>query len=122
LPSSAELLGLGGGFLVAVGYVPQIVRVWRLRDAREISLPFNVLSLSGTALWLAYGLALGLLSVILWNSVNCVLLSLLLVVKLKFGMGPRGGSIPESRIGPALNNRTRTRVKHGTGTALLLPD
>ena len=95
--SSAELLGLGGGLLVALGYIPQILRVWRLRDAKEISLPFNVLSLSGTALWLAYGVSLGLLSVILWNSVNCILLLLLLTVKLKFGMGRPIHAVP----GPA---------------------
>ena len=91
--SDAELFGLGGGFLVALGYVPQILRVWRLRDAKEISLTFNLLFLSGTALWLAYGLALGLPSVVLWNSVNCILLVLLLAVKLKFGMD-RGPPMP----------------------------
>ncbi len=92
--SNAELLGLGGGLLVAVGYVPQILRVWKLRDAKEISLPFNLLSLGGTALWLAYGVSLGLLSVILWNSVNCILLLLLLAVKLKFGMGRGASTVP----------------------------
>jgi len=82
-----ELLGLVAGFLVSLGLVPQILRVWKLRDAKEISLPFNLLSLGGTILWLTYGLALGLPSVILWNGVNCVLYVVLLSVKLKYGMG-----------------------------------
>jgi len=85
-----EVLGLAAGFLVSLGLVPQILRVWRLRDAQEISLPFNLLSLAGTALWLTYGLAQGLLSVIVWNGVNCVLYLILLSVKLRYGMG-RGG-------------------------------
>jgi MtN3 and saliva related transmembrane protein len=87
MTSYPELIGLAAGFLVALGYVPQILRVWRLRDAQQISLPFNLLSFSGTALWLGYGLVLGLPSVIIWNLVNCMLLSLLLTVKLKYGMG-----------------------------------
>jgi MtN3 and saliva related transmembrane protein len=82
----AEAIGLGAGFLVSFGLVPQILRVWRMRDAQEISLPFNLLSLAGTALWLTYGLLLGLLSVILWNGVNCVLYVILLSVKLRYGM------------------------------------
>jgi len=83
-----ELLGLAAGFLVSFGLVPQILRVWRLRDAKEISLPFDLLSLGGTVLWLTYGLSLGLLSVILWNGVNCILYLILLSVKLKYGMAP----------------------------------
>jgi len=82
-----EVLGLAAGFLVSLGLIPQILRVWKLRDAREISLPFNLLSLGGTALWLIYGVLLGLLAVILWNGVNCILYVLLLSVKLRYGMG-----------------------------------
>ncbi len=82
-----EGIGLVAGFLISFGLVPQILRVWKLRDAQEISLPFNLLSLAGTVLWLAYGILLGLLSVMIWNGVNCVLYVILLSVKLKFGMG-----------------------------------
>jgi len=82
-----EVLGLTAGFLVSLGLVPQILRIWRLKDAKEISLPFNLLSLGGTALWLTYGLVQGLLSVIIWNGVNCILYLIFLSVKLRYGMG-----------------------------------
>ena len=81
-----EILGLVAGMFVALGLVPQIVRVWRLKSAQEISLLFNLLFPIGTILWLAYGLFLGLISVIVWNGANSALLMLLLTVKLKFGM------------------------------------
>ena len=81
-----EALGLAAGFFVSLGLVPQIVRVLKLRDARQISLPFNLLSLGGTVLWLAYGILLGLLAVVFWNGVNCILYIILLSVKLKYGM------------------------------------
>jgi len=83
---AADVLGLVAGLLISVGLVPQILRVLKLRDARQISLPFTLLSLAGTALWLAYGILLGLLAVVFWNGVNCVLYVILLSVKLKFGM------------------------------------
>jgi MtN3 and saliva related transmembrane protein len=82
----SEALGLIAGFLVSLGLVPQIVRVLRLRDAQQISLPFNLLSLGGTVLWLAYGILLGLLAVVFWNGINCILYLILLSVKLKYGM------------------------------------
>ena len=84
--SQIEILGLVAGMFVAFGLIPQILRVWKLKSAREISLSFNLLSLIGTTLWLAYGLFLGLASVILWNGANDVLLILLLTMKLRYGM------------------------------------
>ncbi len=86
MTSDAELVGLAAGLLVACGLVPQVVRVWRMKDAHQISLGFNLITIGGIALWLAYGVLLGLLSVILWNAVNLVLYLSLLVVKLKYGM------------------------------------
>lgn len=81
-----EILGLVAGMFVALGLVPQILRVWRLKSAREISLSFNLFSLIGTTLWLAYGLFLGLTSLIVWNGANDALLILLLTMKLRYGM------------------------------------
>jgi MtN3 and saliva related transmembrane protein len=84
--SDVELIGLLAGLLVAAGLVPQILRVLKLRDAQEISLLFNLLTLVGTVLWLGYGITLGLTSVIIWNATNTVLLTILLMVKVKYGM------------------------------------
>jgi MtN3 and saliva related transmembrane protein len=86
MTSYTEIIGLSAGFLIAFGLVPQVLRVWRLRDAQEISLTFNLLSVGGTALWFTYGLSLGLLSVIIWNGVNLILYVSLLAVKLKLGL------------------------------------
>jgi MtN3 and saliva related transmembrane protein len=94
--STAEAAGLVAGFLIALALVPQIVRVWRLKDAREISLTFNLLTMAGTVLWFVYGAMLGLFSVMLWNGVNLVLQSGLLAVKLKYGMGRDGAAIKAS--------------------------
>ncbi|MDG7007738.1 MAG: hypothetical protein JRN06_05800 [Nitrososphaerota archaeon] len=88
--SGAESIGLIAGFFIAASFVPQIIRVWRLKDAQEISLAFNLLNLTGTVLWLGYGLVQSLLSVIVWNGADTVLVATLLVVKLKYGMKPRG--------------------------------
>ena len=88
--SFTEAIGLVAGLLISVGLVPQILRVLKLKDARQISLPFNLLTLGGTALWLVYGISLGLLSVTFWNGTNCALYVVLLSVKLKYGM--RGGA------------------------------
>jgi len=86
--SFAEYLGLLAGFLTTFSMVPQIVRVFRLKSAREISTSFTVLLLAGMLLWLAYGVVGGLLSVIVWNTVAAALVATLLYAKLRYGRHP----------------------------------
>ena len=83
--SLIESLGLIAGFLVTCSMVPQIIRVLKLRSAREISLLFTTLLLLGLIAWLIYGLYLGLLPVIVWNAIGAALAATLLYAKLRYG-------------------------------------
>ncbi len=82
---SAESLGFVAGALVTCSLIPQLVRVFKLRSAHEISLLFTTLLLAGIIIWLAYGILLRLTPVILWNAASVVLVTLLLYAKLKYG-------------------------------------
>lgn len=81
----AEYLGLIAGLLVTCSLIPQIIRVFRLRSAREISTVFTVLLLLGLVLWLVYGIILTLAPVIIWNAIGAVLAILLLYAKMRYG-------------------------------------
>lgn len=80
-----EFLGYGGGLFITVGFIPQAWRLFRLKSAREISLPFTILFLLGTISWLSYGIMLRLLPVMLWNTISLGLMSALLYAKLRYG-------------------------------------
>ena len=80
-----EFLGYIGGVLTTFCYIPQIIRIFRLKSAKEISLLFTTLTLVGIMVWLSYGILLSLGPVILWNSVAFVIVSILLYAKLKYG-------------------------------------
>lgn len=79
-----DVLGLLSGFLTTVAFVPQVLRVWRTRSARDISLEMYLLFTSGVAGWLIYGCMLGALPIILANAVTLVLALAVLVMKLWF--------------------------------------
>ena len=83
--ASEELLGFVGGAMITVGFIPQVWRLFKLKSAHEISLPFTLLFLLGTACWLAYGISLSLLAVILWNSIALAIMGAMLYAKLKYG-------------------------------------
>ena len=81
----AEYLGLMAGLLVTCSLIPQIIRVFRLKSAREISAVFTVLLLLGLVLWVIYGIILTLAPVIIWNAIGAVLALLLLYAKIRYG-------------------------------------
>jgi len=83
--SSQEFLGFIAGILVNVALVPQVVRVFRLKSAVEISLPFTILLLVGMFCWLGYGILYQLFPIIFWNAVGAGLVATLLSAKLKYG-------------------------------------
>lgn len=80
-----ELLGFIGGALITVGFIPQVWRLFKLKSAREISLPFTLLFLLGTAFWLSYGISMNLVSVILWNTISLVIMGAMVYAKIKYG-------------------------------------
>ena len=81
----AEFLGFIAGALVTCSLIPQLLRVFKLRSAREISMLFTTLLLLGLTSWLAYGIYFALAPVILWNAIGAVLVVGLLYAKIRYG-------------------------------------
>jgi MtN3 and saliva related transmembrane protein len=80
-----DFLGFAAGALVTFSLVPQIIRVFTLQSAREISMLFTGLMLAGVLMWLGYGVFKSLFPVILWNAIGAFLVSMLLYAKLRYG-------------------------------------
>ena len=81
----SEILGLVAGLFTTFAIIPQIMRVYKLKSAREISVIYNTTMLLGIILWLVYGIILGLVPIIIWNIIGALLNILLLLAKLKYG-------------------------------------
>ena len=79
-----DALGLAAGALTTIAFVPQIVRIVRLRHADDLSWWTFAALVAGSALWLAYGAAIGAPPVVLANLVTLVLLFVILVLKWRF--------------------------------------
>lgn len=80
-----ELFGFLAGGVLAIGFIPQVWRLFRMKSAKEISLPFTLSFVIGISLWLSYGISFSLMPVIIWNAVMLVLGCAMLYAKLKYG-------------------------------------
>lgn len=80
----ADAIGIVAGVLTTLAFVPQVIRVWRTRSARDLSLASFAIFTAGVALWMLYGVAIEALPVIVANAVTLVLAAAILVMKLAF--------------------------------------
>jgi MtN3 and saliva related transmembrane protein len=79
-----DVVGLLAGLLTTLSLIPQATKIWKSRSAEDISLKMFVAFSIGIALWLAYGILMKELPMILWNSVSLALATAILAMKLKF--------------------------------------
>ncbi|MGC9198749.1 MAG: SemiSWEET family sugar transporter [Acidobacteriaceae bacterium] len=83
-----DLIGYAAATMTTVSFVPQLLRVIRLRSARDISLGMFLIFSMGTFLWLVYGLFTHSGPVMFANAVTLVLSLSILVLKLWFDRKP----------------------------------
>ncbi|MBI3545658.1 MAG: SemiSWEET transporter [Gammaproteobacteria bacterium] len=81
---STNLLGFAAGTLTTLAFLPQAIKTWRSKSARDISLGMFVVFSSGVFLWLLYGVQLNALPIIIANSVTLVLALTILIFKIKY--------------------------------------
>lgn len=79
-----EVIGFSAGLCSMISFTPQIIKTWRERDARSISLRMYVVTVTGFSLWVTYGVMIGSLPVMLTNSVCLTLSALILAMKWRF--------------------------------------
>jgi MtN3 and saliva related transmembrane protein len=79
------LLGLVAGTLTTIAFLPQLLKVWRSKSAKDISMAWLVTFSGGVLLWLIYGILLGQLPILLANAVTLLLTLIILFFKLRYG-------------------------------------
>ena len=82
-----ENIGFVAAFCTTAAFVPQLLRVLKLRSARDISLGTFLLFSIGVALWLLYGISIGSKPVIASNLVTLILSLNILYLKLRYDRG-----------------------------------
>ena len=80
-----EIFGLVATCFTTSSFVPQVWRTWKTKDVSGISLPTFLILTVGLAMWLAYGLMIGDLPLIVANAAMVVLTAAIVVMKLVYG-------------------------------------
>jgi MtN3 and saliva related transmembrane protein len=77
-------LGYGAGIITVVSFVPQVVRAWRTKQTRDLSLGSFALLITAGSLWVIYGATSRDWPVVATNSGMVVLNLALATAKVRY--------------------------------------
>lgn len=75
------ITGCIAGLLTTASFLPQVIRSWRLRETRDLSLTMLIMFAIGVFLWTIYGIWVNSFPIIAANAVTLVLIAVLLYLK-----------------------------------------
>ncbi len=81
---SITIIGLIAGFCTTLAFLPQVVKTWKSKSAKDLSLGMYSIFCTGVVLWLTYGILIGDLPIIITNVVTLMLALSILYFKLTF--------------------------------------
>lgn len=82
--TAIEILGLAAGTISSITFLPQVVRVWKTKSAKDLSFNMLLLLILGVTMWLTYGIFQRDVAIIYTNSMVLVMAFIMLYFKLKF--------------------------------------
>ncbi|WP_330203226.1 SemiSWEET transporter [Cyanobacterium sp. Dongsha4] len=78
------IIGLTAGSLTTISFLPQAIKTWRSKSAKDISLAMFLCFCLGVVLWIIYGLFIMDIPVLVTNIVTLILSGTILFFKLKY--------------------------------------
>ena len=87
-----NLIGSIAAICTTISFLPQLIRVYRLKSAHEISLTMFLVYSFGVFLWLLYGIFIRSFPVIVANAISVVLSLAILALKIRYDRQRRSPS------------------------------
>jgi len=81
---SSDTIGYAAATLTTASFLPQAWYTFRTRDVRGISLGMYLIFVIGVSLWLAYGVMVAALPIVIANTITLMLAGMILAMKLRF--------------------------------------
>jgi MtN3 and saliva related transmembrane protein len=81
---AAAFVGTAAALLSITSFAPQILKIWKEKDASSVSLRTYIVTVTGFACWIAYGLMIKAWPVIASNTACLLMSGAVLTMKWRF--------------------------------------
>ena len=76
-----EIVGLIAAAFTTSSFLPQVIKIWKTKQTKDISTTMYIAMLIGTGFWLYYGLMISSLAIIAANVISGFLVIFVLLFK-----------------------------------------
>jgi MtN3 and saliva related transmembrane protein len=90
-----QILGLAAGTCTSLAAAPQLIKAWKTKEVKDISLKMFLLYVVGIGLWLLYGVLKSDNPIVITNSISLAFNAAMLALKLKYKDKPADAQHPE---------------------------
>lgn len=81
---NVEIVGIAAGALSCTTFLPQVVKTYKSKSAKGVSLLMFIIAAVSTFLWLVYGILINSFSLIFTNAIVVSLSLVMLFLKVKY--------------------------------------
>lgn len=78
------MIGLAAAAITVVSLFPQLVKIWKTKSTKDLSLGMFLLFCGGVFLWFVYGILLQDLPIIIANFLGFIQTLIILIFKVKY--------------------------------------
>jgi len=77
-----EIIGLIAAVFTTSSFFPQVVKIWKTKQTKDISTTMYIAMMIGTCFWLTYGILINSLAIIVANIISGLLVLFVIIFKL----------------------------------------
>ena len=77
-----EIIGLIAAVFTTSSFFPQVLKIWKTKQTKDISTTMYIAMMIGTCFWLTYGILINSLAIIVANIISGLLVLFVLIFKL----------------------------------------
>jgi MtN3 and saliva related transmembrane protein len=79
-----DILGYSAGAITSLTFLPQVIKTWKERSAKDISMMMFLIAATNEIMWIAYGILRNDWVIILTNAVILVMSLTMIYLKFKY--------------------------------------
>jgi MtN3 and saliva related transmembrane protein len=83
--TAIEILGYAAGAVTCLTFLPQVIKTWQSKSAKDISLNMFLIAATNEVMWIVYGALLNNWVIILTNVIVLAMSLIMIYLKFKYG-------------------------------------
>lgn len=84
--TGVDILGYSAGFITTLTFLPQVIKTWKEKSAKDISLMMFLIAAANEVMWIAYGALLTPTNwvIIVTNAIVLAMSTTMIFLKLRY--------------------------------------